>query len=1341
MDGRRTGRPTERARAAVAGLPAGSAPTRTDEEPRPVPLARLHHYFERSCDERPDAVALECEDAILTYRALDERANRLAHHLLARGVTAGDRVGVLLQRSVHLYVALIGILKTGAGYVPIDPSAPSERIEYIVGDAEPRLVVTDREHALASVPSVVMDVDDWSDRPRTRPDVPLLGDPTCYIIYTSGSSGRPKGVDVPQSCICSYVSFMPDVYGIVPTDRVYQGITPAFDFAVEEIWLTWAKGATLVAGPTDGRRVGRGLAQFLQDHDITVFHTVPTALATLEPPLPKIRLLNAGAEAFPTELLERWSYPGRTIFNTYGPTETTITATLAVLRRGEPVTIGRPLPTYTVTVRDAAGRQLPDGEVGELWISGPGVARGYINRADLTAERFVTEADGTRSYRTGDLGRFTADGNIEYRGRADSEVKIRGHRVELQEIDSVLMEDEAVTTAVTRVLPPDAGGELAAYLVLQRPQEDLVPIRDRLLRHMRGKLSPYMIPAYLEVITEIPTLPSGKADRNALPVPVGPRLVSSDVEQVPPEGPEEEEMARVWEEAFALPAGSLSVEAHFFDDLGGHSLLAATVVSRLRETAQGAQLSVLDLYTHPTVRGLAARAAELTGQAPAEAPDDAAPARPAPPRWWRVTAFGLGQMLWLYSILAVVLLPVAWLYDHNDGDPTVVMVGQLLALFPVSYLLVRWAIPVVGVRLLSRGLTEGTYRLYGSVHLRVWAIGKLVTISPLPTLTGSPWAASYLRLLGARVGDACHVGTAQLQVPRLFTLGDGATVGYGVHLNAAGVAGGVLTLGRITIEDDAVLAAGSVLQGPCAVGAGAILREQSLLRPGERVPDGQTWAGSPARGLPGPTDHVFDLMAACDKAPRGWPRRLYPSFAAGVAFLEVLLLLAMAPLVAVVWWAYFQAGLLAAGVVTALAGGPLFVVTACALVLAGRRFALQDTPVGVHHLRSQLGLEKWLGDKLLEQSLTLTNTLYSTLYTPPWLRALGARVGRGAEVSTISHIDPDLLTIDEQSFVADMASVGSATYCNGHVAFRATEVGRRAFVGNAAFVPSGTHLGDGSLLSVQSVPPPGGVDPGTSWLGSPSFYLPQRERYEGFTERQTYQPPRGRVVGRYLIELVRVTAPASILSTSTFFTLYGISLLAAALPAAAVITLAPAVALTMSVAVVLLVAAIKWAVVGRYRPRVEPLWSWFVRRTELVTGLYEATAVPALLGILTGTPMLGPFLRLFGTRVGRRTLLDTTYLSEFDLVHVGDGVAVGPHASLQTHLFEDRVMKMSTVTLERESSVGGRAVVLYDATVGQGAHLSALSLAMKGERLPAGRTWCGIPAQPSAAPRRTELRR
>ncbi len=1313
---------------------------------KPALQLRMHHYFEASADATPDAIALEWEGGQATYAELDAAANQLAHYLRVRGAGPGARIGLFLPRSRLMYVALLGAMKCGAAFVPIDPSSPADRVEYVATDADLDLLIITSDKAGVveplSVPRVVLDEElaRVESMPATRPVLDLSGDPGAYVIYTSGSSGRPKGVDIAQSSICNFLQVITEVYGVRPSDRVYQGMTISFDFAIEEVWPTWAVGATLVAGPNDGRRVGEGLAEFLRERRITVLYCVPTVLSTIEGTIDSIRALMVGGEACPAELVERWS-PGRRMLNTYGPTETTVTCTWGVLLPGRPVTIGIPVPTYTAMILDENRRPVPPGADGELAIGGIGVARGYLNRPDLTADKFIehpVDPSLGRIYRTGDLARFQEDGEIVYLGRADDEVKIRGHRVDLGEIESVMMRDPEVPTAAVKHLKGGtAGDELAAYLVItdpDRPAAQVTELLNRVHEAMRETLPPYMVPAYMETISELPMLPSGKVARKNLPDPSSPRIIGGSGEVVPAATPMEEWVRSVWAGAFGVPAEALSVTADFFDDLGGHSLVAATVTSRLRSDSRAGGMSVLELYGNPTVRGLSDH---LTAKALLNDGQDEAGAVPEEvdipqASSLRVALFGFTQLLAIFVNIFIALLPIALVYWWHEGEPTFTMLRDIMLAFPVGYLTGRWLIPLGIARVFASSIREGDYPMYGLAHLRVWLVGKAMQLSPMNNLAGSAFAPAYLRWCGARIGSACQIGTSAIMLPNMLTMGSNVTIGYATIIQGHFFSDGRLHIGRVQLGSDSTIAANCVLSGPCSMGRNSLLREQSALRSGQRLPAGETWQGSPARKLPSIGEPVFEMMTSCGSAPRTWEAGLKPRFLLGMIALELLPMLAMLPILVIVWWTILYYNEAVALAVTAFTG-PVFVLTVCLLILALRRFGLPHAPPGIHHLRSRLGVEKWFADKLLESSLLLTNTLYSTVYTPFWLRELGARIGVRAEVSTIANIDPDLLVIGDESFVADMASVGSATYANGHVAFRPTTVAKRAFIGNASYVPAGTHLGSDSLLGVGSTPPVDGVPEGTSWLGSPSIYLPRREVYDEFSEEETFRPGWHQVAGRYVIEFLRIVVPSSVLALSMFATLHLTSLFVRTGAPLWQITLAlPAIALAMSMCVVIAVALLKWVVVGKYKPRVEPLWNFFVRRSEFVTGVYEAAAVPALLQILTGTPMLGPALRLFGVKVGRRTLIDTTYVTEFDLVRIGDDTLVGTNVSLQTHLFEDRVMKMNIVDVADKVSVGTRSVVLYDTHVGSEASLAPLTLVMKGEHVPERTGWAGIPAQPAA---------
>ncbi len=393
-------------------------------------------------------------DGTLSYAGLDARANQLARFLVRQGVRPGDRVGLLSDRAVDGYLGMLAVLKAHAAYVPLDPAFPPDRLSYIAADAGVQTVLSrsylaDRAAAMAGTAKLLyLDevIEQIAGQSWERLGPGEAGEPAddlCYVIYTSGSTGRPKGVAVGHASICNFVRVAAEVYGIGYADRVYQGMTIAFDFSVEEIWVPWIAGATLVPKPDGDRVLGRELFAFLRDRQVTALCCVPTLLATLDEDLPGLRFLLVSGEPCPQDLVARWHRPGRRFLNVYGPTEATVTATWTVVHPGRPVTIGVPLPTYSVVVLDPdSGTALPPGSLGEIGIAGIGLASGYLGRPDLTERAFVHDFLGIpnnppgRIYRTGDLGRVTADGEIEHHGRIDTQVKIRGlpHRADRDRI-------------------------------------------------------------------------------------------------------------------------------------------------------------------------------------------------------------------------------------------------------------------------------------------------------------------------------------------------------------------------------------------------------------------------------------------------------------------------------------------------------------------------------------------------------------------------------------------------------------------------------------------------------------------------------------------------------------------------------------------------------------------------------------------------------------------------------------------------------------------------------------------------------------------------------------------
>ena len=629
----------------------------TTTAPRVAGADQLQYYFEDRCLTSPAALAVICGNECLTYAELDRRANQLAHEIIAHRVEPGDTIGILLDRSVHTYIALLAVLKSGAAFVPIDPSFPRDRVEFIAGDASLSLLLTDGKRAeefqTSNIDCLPIDAVSIDTRPIHRPDIEAALDALCYIIYTSGTTGRPKGVAINHSSICNFLRVCSPIYGYTAQDRVYQGMTIAFDFSIEEIWPTLMAGATIIAGPTDHRRVGASLVDFLIEQRVTVMCCVPTLLATMDRDVPSLRLLLVGGEACPADLARRWCRVDRRMLNTYGPTETTVTATWTELLPDKSVTIGVPLPTYSVHILDEQQHSVATGEIGEICIGGPGVARGYVNRPDLTAEKFVLFGN-TRLYRSGDLGRILADGEIEYLGRIDGQIKIRGYRIELAEIEAVLLDNPELTNAVVaKVSLEDGLDDLVAYVTLRAPASNQTALRQHLHDSLRKSLPAYMVPAFIEFLPTLPTLASGKTDRAKLLPPASQRLGSNSSADIAPASPLEHELAATW--AAVMCRDTVSVEADFFLDLGGHSLFAAGVISRMRKNPALRHLSVAELYAHPTVRSLA-RHIELTRT-------DALPAEPRVEETRlhhsnrRVFTAGLVQMAMLYGVFLLFAIP------------------------------------------------------------------------------------------------------------------------------------------------------------------------------------------------------------------------------------------------------------------------------------------------------------------------------------------------------------------------------------------------------------------------------------------------------------------------------------------------------------------------------------------------------------------------------------------------------------------------------------------------------------------------------------------------------------
>ncbi|MFJ6574310.1 amino acid adenylation domain-containing protein, partial [Streptomyces sp. NPDC091292] len=636
----------------------------------------VHELISERASVAPDAVAVVAGGESVTYGALMERANRLAHRLRSAGVGAESVVGLCLPRGVAMVVAMVAVWQAGGAYLPLDPEYPADRLEFMLGDAGVRVVVGQRSLAEGLAVEHGVWLDDpavaaaLTELPSTAPDVTTTADQLAYVIYTSGSTGRPKGVQVAHGSVVGMVSALGPVLGAGPGVRMLQFASFSFDAAVLDVAVTLAAGGVLVVATSEERAESALLTSMLRAGAVEAASVVPSLLGVLDPhDVPGVGTLLLGAERLTEPVARAWS-AGRRLVNTYGPTEATVMVTTGTVEpeqlSGAPA-IGSPVGNARVYVLDERLNPLPVGVAGEVYIAGPQVARGYRGRPGLTGERFVADpfaADGTRMYRSGDRARWLADGQLDFVGRADGQVKVRGFRIEPGEIEAVIAAHPKIRTTAVAAFGEVEDRRLVAYLV-PADQADGIPPVAELREFASTRLPAFMIPSAFVELAALPLTPNGKLDRAALPEPDGERSPGS---LVVPGTATEELLAGIWSQLLGLDR--VGVTDNFFE-LGGHSLLATQVVSRIRDVF-GTDIPVAAMFDHPTVAGLAeALAAATPGTTAPEwtlaSRDDALPLSFAQQRLWFLDQLEPGSVE--YN------LPM---YLPWDGDLDVAMLGEAL---------------------------------------------------------------------------------------------------------------------------------------------------------------------------------------------------------------------------------------------------------------------------------------------------------------------------------------------------------------------------------------------------------------------------------------------------------------------------------------------------------------------------------------------------------------------------------------------------------------------------------------------------------------------------------------
>lgn len=1280
------------------------------------PARTLVDILLETAERFPDASALDDGRRSLSYAQLlaeVRSAGRAMHHA---GLGAGDRIGVRIPSGTNrLYVSILAILLIGAAYVPVDADDPEERARLVFAEAGVAAVVTEKGITLNG------------SRPTPHPAARTANvDDDAWVIFTSGSTGTPKGVAVRHRAAAAFVDAEARLFltaePIGTADRVLAGLSVAFDASCEEMWLAWRHGACLVPAPRALVRTGMDLGPWLISHGITVVSTVPT-LAALWPAeaLENVRLLIFGGEACPPELAERLAVDGREVWNTYGPTEATVVACAAPLGGPGPVRIGRPLDGWDLAVVDEGGIPVPEGGVGELIIGGVGLAR-YLDAAK-DADKYASfpTLGWDRAYRSGDLVRYEAEGLI-FMGRADEQVKLGGRRIELGEVDAALQALPGIAGAAAAVRTTAAGNQiLVGYLAPAGPPgPDLAAARKLLADSLPAALIPL-----LAVVDSLPTKTSGKVDRHALPWPLT-GSGADEAGQAPLNLPDDAQwIVEQW--GAVLGSNATSLDADFFA-AGGGSLAAAQLVSALR--VRYPTITVADIYATPRVGALIDVARQSL--------PDGTPAGPAEVRTVRPTARKSQVFQTLMGVPLHILVGMRWLTYLMAANNLLAGLAGFTAAATVSWWWVgaswlvfvspagRMLLSVAAARILLRNVKPGTYPRSGKVHLRLWLAEQIQDLAGAVSLASAPWVPYYARALGAKIGSNVNLHSLP-PVTGLLSLGTGANVEPEVDLSGWWIDGDSVHIGAIRIGAGATVGARSTLMPGASIGAGGQVEPGSAVL--GKVKAGQVVAGSPAerRG----------------KAKQNWPaqpatgavlaRLWFTAFAAASALLAMIPYLSAGAACLVAFLFIRGHSSLSEAWLPLLASLPLaalaWFTANLLLVLGTTRLLGLGLREGYYRVRSRIGWQIWATERVLDLARDLLFPVYASLFTPVWLRLLGAKVGKNVEASTVLLV-PKMTTVGEGAFLADDTMVASYELGGGWLRIAPAKIGKRSFLGNSGMTGAGRNVPKNSLVAVLSATP-SKAKSGTSWLGSPPVRL--RRTAIASDSSLTYRPPPRLKLARALWEACRFV-PVALTVGLAAGVLLALDWLAASFNYAAAALLGGIVMLLAGAVAAASAVVAKWLLIGRIRAGEHPLWSSFIWRNEVVDTFIEMVSAPWFARAATGTPALVWWLRGLGARIGPGTWCESYWLPEADLVTLGANSTVNRGCVVQTHLFHDRIMSIGPVTLEDGATMGPHGVILPQARIGHGGTVGPASLVMRGETVPAGTYWMGNPVSPWAGP-------
>lgn len=1289
----------------------------------------LDHIFLETVKNYPNKTALIFNDKSLTYNELNNKATAFAAYLQSKGLKRNDCCLIWYPRSLELHIAILAIIKCGATYVPLDYEMPKDRVLAVLTDSKSNFLIS--THPFSS-PCILIDtvVCDENLIANYQPSG-LMPDDFAYILFTSGSTGKPKGIPITQRNICHLIRSENYLLGVNSSDKVYQGFSVSFDMWCEETWVSYLVGATIwVADAIICKSIDE-LSTVMLDNKITVLHAVPSLLAIMEDiGLDNLRIINSGGEACNNQVLNKWGNGIRTFYNSYGPTETTVSSTFANLKAGDKITIGKPLANYGLAVVNEQMEPVKIGEQGELIVTGIGVSKGYLNLEKLTAEKFLSKNEtlhllpGKMLYRSGDATYMDENLDIHFVGRIDDQIKLRGYRIELGEIESLLSDQPNVLQAAV-ALKKDGNNQdqLTGYVVLK----PATSFDEKVLKeNLAQKLPPYMVPFAILELKEVPRLPSGKIDRKKLPVPENYKNVAPLAEN---EIDENDSIAtkilKILNTVFVK--NDIEPTQDFFTDLGGHSLLAATFVSKIRAEAKISAASLKDIYQHRPLSKLI----ETWEQTNQKTEAKKTPFNKIPQgRYLLCWFFQSIALLIIFGFLAAeIFIPYlgyyfALLERDSHFVSALVSLGLFCIIPPIFILMgiiVKWT--VIGK------YKEGEYPLWGTYYFRHWFVSVFQKIVPTQFMNGTPLYPVYLKLMGVKIAPDAQLSSLSINGYDMVTIGADVSVSSNAVFDTISIEDGLLKISKITVGNHAYIGSSSVLGANTVMEDWSELQDLSCLNENQTIPYAEVWEGSPAKLKFKRQESAFTQPIFVSQSKRDLYKIIYSVL---LLIFPFFILIPLIPTLIIITelddkTGFFEFNYL--WVTPFLALIYLFLFAYENVIL--NRWLQKDIKPGTYPIYSAFYVKKWLVDQMNSLSLIVLHPLYATVFISAYFRALGAKVGKKTEISTASDVTHKLLEIGDCSFIADSVTLGEYDVRGQQLILEKTIIGSNSFVGNSALIPQGYQLNDNMLIGVLSIPPDESQVKNNNqcdWFGSPSIAIPKRQINQEFDESQTFNPSKKLVRTRTIIEFLRIIFPQTmILIGSIYFIAYSSELIYNE-PVWEILLQLPFYYLFfLAVPALLVTVILKWIIIGKYKPTEAPMWNIKVWKSEMVTAIYEALPVPFFLEYLKGTPWLPLILRLFGVKTGKRVLLNTADFTEYDMISIGDDTAMNDDCGAQTHLFEDRIMKIGCVKIGKRVSVGSRSIILYNTIIEDDVKIDSLSLVMKGEVVQKETSWSGSP--------------